>query len=247
MKTIAIGDVHGCLGELQDLLTKCKYEPTTDKLYLLGDLVDRGPDSAGVIAFARRLSKLYGAECVKGNHDDKHVRFRRHYNTEKATGKKNPMKFNDRNMAEHLKLTDEDVAWMEALPNVIMPPSLPGYACVHAGFNPFRGGAKNWGKECLFIRYIDVSSNNTVGLDRDLKQPENSIFWADLWTGPEKVLYGHCVHSYKEPLIINGTYGLDTGCCFGGRMTAAVFHDPAAEPEIVQVQAFDTYTKPFNI
>ena len=70
MNTMAlylIGDVQGCDGALQRLLDKISFSPSRDTLYLLGDLVNRGPDSAGVL---RRLMG-YGAaaQCLLGNHD----------------------------------------------------------------------------------------------------------------------------------------------------------------------------------
>jgi len=67
MALYLIGDVQGCDGPLQDLLDKISFSPSRDTIYLLGDLVNRGPDSAGVL---RRLMR-YGdaAQCILGNHD----------------------------------------------------------------------------------------------------------------------------------------------------------------------------------
>ena len=65
-RTIVVGDIHGCLQEFEDLLTKCKYDPTDSTLILVGDLVNKGPYSAETVQYARSL----GAYCVRGNHDD---------------------------------------------------------------------------------------------------------------------------------------------------------------------------------
>ena len=67
MALYLIGDVQGCDGALQQLLEKISFSPSRDTLYLLGDLVNRGPSSAAVL---RRL-KNYGsaAQCLLGNHD----------------------------------------------------------------------------------------------------------------------------------------------------------------------------------
>jgi calcineurin-like phosphoesterase family protein len=63
-RTIVIGDVHGCIEELRELLKKCEYCPD-DEVVFVGDLVARGPDSLGVLALVRNL----GARSVLGNHD----------------------------------------------------------------------------------------------------------------------------------------------------------------------------------
>ena len=65
-KVIIIGDIHGCLDEFKMLLTACDYDPQQASVILVGDLVNKGPDSAGVVKYAREI----GAYAVRGNHDD---------------------------------------------------------------------------------------------------------------------------------------------------------------------------------
>lgn len=67
-----LGDVHGCVDELNALVTKLNYNATTDQLILAGDITSKGPDSVGVIRRAKEL----GALCVRGNHDDEVIRFK---------------------------------------------------------------------------------------------------------------------------------------------------------------------------
>jgi serine/threonine protein phosphatase 1 len=74
-----------------------------------------------------------------------------------------------------------------------------------------------------------------------LGRPKDTKYWADVWSGPYSVVYGHAVHSLVDPRItVNDgviTVGLDTGCCFGGRLTALLL--PSFD--FVQVQARRTY------
>lgn len=65
-RLIIVGDVHGCLDELKSLLHLCSYSEEHDKLIFVGDLVNKGPSSAGVVKFVKNI----GAQCVRGNHDD---------------------------------------------------------------------------------------------------------------------------------------------------------------------------------
>ena len=72
-RTLVVGDVHGCLDELRDLLDAVHYS-SADRLVFVGDLVDRGPDSVGVV----RLAQDLGAVAVLGNHERKHLRYEQH-------------------------------------------------------------------------------------------------------------------------------------------------------------------------
>lgn len=65
--TAIVGDVHGCTGELEDLLETIRFREGRNRLVFVGDLVARGPDSHGTLALARRL----GALIVRGNHEEK--------------------------------------------------------------------------------------------------------------------------------------------------------------------------------
>lgn len=65
-RLIIVGDVHGCLDELKELIEKCNYDPQTTSVVILGDLVNKGPYSAEVIQYVRQS----GFYCIRGNHDD---------------------------------------------------------------------------------------------------------------------------------------------------------------------------------
>lgn len=89
-KTIIVGDIHGMLDELIELIQLAEYDQEKDRLIFAGDLVDRGPKSAEVISYAEEI----GAELCIGNHDDKYIRYRRHEQKKTHVGRKhyrNPM------------------------------------------------------------------------------------------------------------------------------------------------------------
>lgn len=71
-RVFVVGDIHGCLDDFNNLVTKLNFNSATDQLILAGDLTSKGPNSAGVLSRAREL----GALCVRGNHDDKVVRLK---------------------------------------------------------------------------------------------------------------------------------------------------------------------------
>lgn len=75
-RIFVMGDIHGCIDEMNALIKKIDFQPEIDVLILAGDLVFRGKDSIGVIRRAKELNAL----CVRGNHDDKVIRFRGYQN-----------------------------------------------------------------------------------------------------------------------------------------------------------------------
>jgi bis(5'-nucleosyl)-tetraphosphatase (symmetrical) len=123
MATYAIGDVQGCFDELKALLKKCDYRKTTDRLWFVGDLVNRGPKSLEVLRFVRDLGA--GAVVVLGNHDlhlvTQHEGFER--------------KRKDDTFDDLLEANDasELVDWLRTRP---MMHAAEGYAMVHAGLLP---------------------------------------------------------------------------------------------------------------
>lgn len=241
---IVVGDVHGCLDELKELLLKAEYRHgDKDCLVFAGDLVDRGPDPVGCVRLAREL----GASCVMGNHEEKHIRWR---NWEKriAAGeaKKNPMRrFDEARMQEHNALNDEDMLYLTAMPRTVVLGFPMEWVVVHAGFE---SNGVPWSEQSRdsVCRVRSVDTNGKVASDHKnpLVDVPGSVPWAVRWQGPENVIYGHAVHSRTEPRVDAhegyACYGIDTGCVFGGRLTALVLHD-GGKVEFVQVQAKREY------
>ena len=237
MRTLVIGDVHGCLAELKDLLKVAQFVQGRDRLIFVGDLMDRGPEPAACVKFAREM----GAECVESNHDEKFPRFRKHETNRAATGKKNPMRLSAERQAQHAMLSDDDIAWLSGLPRVLH--INPNMVVVHAGLEPAFPVAEQ-SDAVVRVRYVDLAGKMKGYSEGSLEQPANTVLWAERWKGPESVVYGHSVHSLGEPRVDRfeggACYAIDTGCVYGGRLTAAVVV-PGREVDFVQVQAQRVY------
>lgn len=242
MRTIVVGDVHGCIDELLELMRSVGRGPG-DRVVLLGDLMDRGPDPVACVRWAREG----GAEVCLGNHEEKHVRWRRNERRQAAGGRPNMMKpFDERKLAQHASLSDDDVAWMAALPVTVDLGQ--GWVGVHAGFEPGVPMERQTADRMTRIRYVERGTSKFVPLGEDFSQPPGTAYWAELYDGARSVAYGHCVHSLTEPRQDEprpGVFcvGLDTGCVFGGRLTAMVM-EPGTRPRFVQVQARREYCPP---
>jgi len=242
---IVVGDVHGCREELDELLTLVQFKNTQDEcLVFVGDLVDRGPDPVGCVRRAREL----GASCAMGNHEEKHIRWRNWENRIKAgEAKKNPMRrFDEQRMQEHMALSDEDIAYLMAMPKTVgLGHQTPGWVVVHAGFEC---DGTPWGEQArdtvCRVRDVDPATGEMASNNKNpLESVPGSVPWGTRWKGPENVVYGHAVHSRTDPRVDQhdgyACYGIDTGCVFGGRLTALVLTD--GRVEFAQVQAKREY------
>jgi hypothetical protein len=204
----------------------------------VGDLVDRGPDPVGVV---RRVREL-GAACVMGNHEEVHLRWRKHEDRRRRDPEyRNPMKpLRAEDAAHHAALSDDDIAWMAALPAHV--DVAPGWKVVHAGFEPRRPLARQLPAMMMRIRRVHSDGRMVSGLAPEAK----SVPWATRWRGPSSVVYGHDVHGFDRPRVDAPApgvecWGIDTGCCFGGKLTALSLPDR----EIAQVSARRAYV-PFT-
>ncbi|MFP4283327.1 MAG: metallophosphoesterase [Opitutales bacterium] len=201
-RTVIIGDVHGCIAELEQLLGKLRVDEQDDLLFL-GDLVNKGPDSAAVV----RLARERRARCVRGNHEVRLLRYRR-------TGAASALKGKD--LATVKQLTAADWAYLETMPLLIELPEFSAVA-VHGGFAP---RAQHWRRQPEeIVTQVQVIDSN--GEPRKRSEAPRGRPWADFWEGPEFVLYGHTPR--REVYRRTGSIGLDTGCVYGGALTAFCF------------------------
>ncbi len=154
------------------------------------------------------------------------------------------------NAAFQKKLSPEDVAWMTSFPAYLCVE--PGYLVVHAGFEASTHYTSQSLDRVCRIQYVDKDTGDYKSGNTPREVPPNSERWMEAWPGPETVVYGHAVHSKVSPHIVNSrhnarTIGLDTGCVFGGYLTALVL-DPDRDKtryddglKFHKVKAFKTY------
>ncbi len=234
-----IGDVHGCLAELEALLGKLGYvtdgveatyaHPEGRKLVFVGDLVDRGPDSVGVLRLVMRLVSSGRAYCVIGNHD---ARLQRH-----LAGKKVQLTHGLFETAQAMAAESDAFRTevREFLYGLISHYVFDGGLLVvaHAGLPEAMHGRGSAG-----VRQFAMYGETTGEIDEfglPVRYP-----WARDYRGAAKVVYGHTPVPRAEWL--NGTLDIDTGCCFGGSLTALRY----PELETVAVPAERTYAEPIR-
>ena len=214
-RLIAIGDIHGCHEEFAELLDL--LAPTRDdRIVLVGDLVNRGPDSCKVLDLAREHRAL----ALLGNHELRLLKYRR-------TGDKKYIKETD--LDTFNKLRPEDWAFLEAMPLTFEEPEL-NVVCVHGGFLPGQPWQKQPAEVVTRIQVIDAD-----GQPRKRTAAPDAPPWADLWSGPPFVIYGHT--SRPEIYKLKWSAGIDTACAMGGSLTAYVL----PERRFVQVKARRKY------
>jgi protein phosphatase len=235
-----IGDVHGCYGELCALLEQLGYirqgegyaHPQRRRAVFVGDLADRGASNVPTLRTVTSMVEMGSALTVIGNHDGKLMRW--------LMGR--PVRAGRGLMAT--------IAEIEAIPEpmqsafrervLTMLRAAPGYLLLdnerlvvtHAGIRDEMIG--RWDRHIsTFCMYGDVASVTAEGMPvrRDWaseREPEA--------TGP-LIVYGHQV--VKDPAFVHNTMDIDTGCCFGGRLTALRY----PERELVSVPALRVYAE----
>ncbi|MCC6521691.1 MAG: metallophosphoesterase [Polyangiaceae bacterium] len=212
-RTLVIGDVHGCADELEMLLDGLAVVRGTDRVVLVGDLVARGPDAARVLRACRELD----ARAVRGNHEARLLRFHARGGTPGADPGLGPR------ASEHVRraaagLDEADFRFLASLPLALELPE-HGLVVVHAGLLPGVPLAEQQERTLLYVRTLD-----DAGAPSELR--DGGVPWGTRYTGPPHVAFGH--NALAEPQLHPWATGLDTGCVYGGRLTALVLD--AGEP-----------------
>lgn len=230
-----IGDIHGCLDELILLLQKLGYSNTSGqwihpegrKPVFLGDLVDRGPDSPGVLKLVMPMVKEGLAWCVPGNHDDKLRRW--------LIGKQVHIRYGlEATVAQLAAESDEFRKEIAEFVDALISHYVfdDGKLVVaHAGLKESMQG-RGSGAVREFCLY-----GETTGETDEFGLPIR-FNWAAEYKGKAMVVYGHT--PVPEAQWLNNTIDIDTGCVFGGSLTALRY----PEKELVSVPAAKVYSEP---
>lgn len=233
-----IGDVHGCFDELHELMVKLGYQvqkndkymvthPEGRKIIFVGDLVDRGPRTPEVLRIAMDMIEDGVAFCVNGNHDEKLKR--------KLQGRDVKVAHGLAQSLEQLEQEPEDfkkrvVTFLDGLIShyVFDDGKL---AVAHAGLKEeyIGRGSPRIREFCMF----GETTGETDEFGLPVRYP-----WARDYRGNTMIIYGHT--PIPEPEWLNNTLNIDTGCVFGGKLTALRY----PEKELVTVQAPQVYSEP---
>lgn len=236
-----IGDIHGCADELETMLVKLGYSiewqggepkitaPESRKVVFVGDLVDRGPRSPDVLRIAKHMVESEIAHVVIGNHDDKLKRHLAGRNVKPTHGLAETIEQLEN---EDEKFRDSMKDWLDGLIShyVFDEGKL---VVAHAGLKEEMQGRAS-GAIRNFCMY-----GETTGETDEFGLPVR-YNWAAEYAGKAKVVYGHT--PVLEAQWVNGTICIDTGCVFGGKLTALRY----PEMELVEVDAEQTYYEPIK-
>ncbi|MEU6200500.1 polynucleotide kinase-phosphatase [Streptomyces sp. NPDC047061] len=226
-----VGDIHGCASELESLLAKLGYQdgvhPEGRTAVFVGDLVDRGPDSPGVL---RRVMSMVGsgnALCVPGNHENKYGRYLKGRKVQHTHG-----------LAETIEQMDGESEEFKAqvrefIDGLVSHYVLDGGRLVvcHAGL-PEKYHGRTSGRVRSHALYGDTTGE-TDEFGLPVRYP-----WAEDYRGRAAVVYGHT--PVPEASWLNNTVCVDTGAVFGGKLTALRW----PERELVDVPAERVWYEP---
>ena len=234
-RVILIGDVHGCLDELNDLLDACAFDAATDTVILVGDLVNKGPKSVGVVAAARER----GFYAVRGNHDDSCLFAREKRDADRTRGDTPAA---DDKYSYTDSFSAEDLLYLRNLPYTLSLPSHKAIV-VHAGLVP----GVPLDKQDLAGMYTQRNlvpcgtscGDDLAGMYTWSDGTKKGVPWAGEWPSDQPhVFFGH---DAKRGLQQHThATGLDTGCCYGKKLSAMIL----PERRLVQVPAREVYAQP---
>lgn len=212
MRTIVIGDIHGCLDELRELVGA--INPTNeDEVVSVGDLITKGPDPTGVLDFWMDR----GWRAVLGNNEQRVL--------DVIDGGRE-RKEDVVRTANVLTRRAELLELVRSLP-ILLHRKDRGLAVVHGGVFPTTDleDPGSWRRDDLLrMRFIRMVGTEWTRIAENERR-ETDPFWADVWGGPETVVYGHTPgYSIRRS---DRAYGIDTGCVYGGELTAAILEGDA--------------------
>lgn len=219
-RLIFIGDIHGCYDEMVELLDR--IDPTSrDVVISCGDIARKGPEVTRCLELWRHRNYL----AVLGNNEIKLLQYA-------DSAVRRLLWFPDRAVLHRNDLLDYIRTW----PLLIDLPR-ESLSAVHGGVMPGTSVSESSirkQRDVLYrLRYVrEVDGKWEVAPKGDEKPGD--VLWSAVWNGDRTVLYGHT--PLKEPRFDQKAIGLDTGCVYGGKLTAAIFDDGKWETMSVQAR-----------
>jgi hypothetical protein len=232
LKTFIIGDVHGCIKELKELM-QILTPGADDHLIFIGDLIDRGPDSIGVVRQVFQWSKQMNVKLILGNHEEKFLRYV-HY-IKDGSGKEKQMKRIDEFPQLLDALGDDELSFLQKAFHSI---HLTDYnsLLIHGGLwrdihfllpatYMYQENNSDINKQLSLLnktRYLNPEGKFVSYGD---EKPEDN-FWAQEYKGQfGHIYFGHHSFIQSNPYQFSHATAIDTGCVYGGWLTAVELSD----------------------
>lgn len=232
-----VGDAHGCLDELLDLMATLGYRvepqessfavtpPPGRKLAFVGDLVNRGPATPGVLRLVMNMVHAGQALCVPGNQDMKLVAALKNPQAQPTPGMARSL---EQFAAEPAELRSAVIEFFESLPNHLVL-DRSKLVIAHAGLPQRMQGSHSARARAFALNGETTGKTDEFGLAVRSN-------WAADYRGKALVVFGHT--PVAEPLWLNNSVNIDTGCVYGGQLTALRY----PERETVSVPARTVYS-----
>jgi serine/threonine protein phosphatase 1 len=219
LRLYAIGDIHGSLHDVRSLVTKCEHDADGRpmRFVFIGDYIDRGPDSRGVVDYVMNLQSRLAANaiCLRGNHEQLALlAIDNDSNARNWILNGGDATLQSYGISHARQLPAEHIAWFHSL-RLAFDDGLRLF--VHAGINPARPLDNQDEQDLLWIRQPFLSDERNYG---------------------RLVVHGHTPIWTGVPDLRGNRLNIDTGAAFGGPLTASVFVSEQRNP-IAFIQARD--------
>jgi serine/threonine protein phosphatase 1 len=201
-KIFAIGDIHGCISKLNNLMKKLNIKAKEDTLVFIGDYIDRGPDSKEVINSILEIRQVIDhVICLKGNHEQMFLNYHRERLDEELFMQNGGMStlisygFMRAGREENINVPENHIKFFSTL---LPYYETDHYIFVHGGLRPGIPLKQQHMDDLLWIRNEFINSSYNFG---------------------KTVVFGHTSLSLTKPLIDKNKIGIDTGAVYGGKLT----------------------------
>ncbi len=252
MRTLIIGDIHGCIEELEQLLTD--FGPQSDdEIISIGDIIHKGPDQDACLKLIRENSQT----VILGNHEERQLRWENYEDERLLTGKTNPIKAGD-----YIRLPSVEREWLkDAKLFHKFTIKNDDYLLVHGGVLPkmnalpgvnqaskFSGRDRKFYFTMLRTRYV-TPKGDMVSLG---DETEVDRYWAEVYNGQlGTVIFGHQPWLVHDADLFQGVnnfkyaIGIDLGCVYGGYLAGLVLDSNGTRSALV-VPSKHKYKEPMS-